>query len=127
MSATTDSGTPPFSPCWPSGTRNCSSVRRLPRAQAVFVEEPVADIGDLLEFVADGSFELALGDAARALRRVIDDQRGAAYFQCSRRNAPAIDEHALDLGALAQPRDDVLGDLLGIGELRARRQFHRQQ
>ena len=47
------------------------------RAQAVFVEEPEADIGNVFEFVADLEFELALGDLAIGLRRVVDDQRGA--------------------------------------------------
>ena len=64
---------------------------------------------------------------AVGLRRVVDDQRGAAHLLGARRHAAAVDEDALDLGPLAQPRDDVLGDLLGVGELRARRQFHRQQ
>ena len=97
------------------------------RAQAVFVEEPEADVRNVFQFLADLEFELALGDLAIALRRVIDDQRGAAHFLRSRRHPAAIDEDALDLGPLAQAGDDFLGDLLGIGELRARRQFHRQQ
>ena len=48
------------------------------RAQAVVVEEPVADVGNVLEVLADLELELALGDVAVALRRVVDDQRGAA-------------------------------------------------
>ena len=76
---------------------------------------------------ADRQLELALGDLAFGLRRVIDDQRGAAHLEDAGRHAAAVDEHAPDLGPLAQPRHDLLGDLLGIGELRARRQLHRQQ
>ena len=167
MSATTDSGTPPFSPRRPSGTRNCSSICKIAargvleldpdrhqpvagvefrqrradvadggdadglrqafggdaepggeigprldaqlgpvergfrdhvgdqrnplhlrrqfagdvaddvavgagdhqrnRAQAVLVEEPVADIGNVLELAADLELELALGDARVAV------------------------------------------------------------
>ena len=61
------------------------------------------------------------------LGRVVDDQRGAAYLESAGRHAAAVDEHAFHLGALAQARDDFLGDLFGEGELRPRRQFHREQ
>ena len=61
------------------------------------------------------------------LRRVVDDQRGAPHLQRSRRHPAAVDEDALDLRPLAQARDDLFRHLLGIGELRARRQLHRQQ
>ncbi len=96
-------------------------------AQAVFVEEPVADVRDVLEFLADLQLELALGDLALGLRRVVDDQRGAAHLEGAGRHPSAVDKDALDLRPLAQARDDFLGDLFGEGELRARRQFHRQQ
>src|SRR6266508_3422062 len=108
MSATTESGTPPRSPRWPSGTRNCCSICRSlralssswtrigtwrspasnfadaghdqrNRAQAVFVEEPEADVGNVFQFLADLEFELPLGNLAIGLRRVIDDQRGAPH------------------------------------------------
>src|SRR5207248_244277 len=97
------------------------------RAQAVFVEKPEADIGNVLELVADLKLELALGDLATGLRRVIDDQRGAAYLERSRRNAAAVDEYASYFRPLAQARHDLLGDLLGVGKLRAGRQFHGEQ
>src|SRR6266568_3257678 len=206
-SAMTESGTPPFSPCSPSGTRNCSSVFRLPRAAsssctrigtrrsptsnlasagptspivatrmvcdrlsvetprraarsargsmrssgrssevseitsemveirficvasalAVLVQEPEADVGDVLQLLTDREFQLALSDVAVVLRRVVDDQGGAADFLGPRWNTPAVDENALDLGPLAQSCDDVLGDLLGVGELGTRRQFEGQQ
>src|SRR6266850_1061488 len=87
------------------------------RAQAVFVEEPVADVRHALEVVADLEFELALGDGAFGLRRVIDDQRGAAHLERSRWQPAAIDEHALDFRPLAQARDDFLRGLFGEGEL----------
>ena len=64
------------------------------RAQAVFVEEPEPDIRNVLEFLADLEFELALGDVAAGLRRVIDDQRGAAHLEGARRHPAAVDEHA---------------------------------
>ncbi len=40
-------------------------------------EEPEADVGNVLQLLADLEFELALGDIAVGLRRVVDDQRGA--------------------------------------------------
>src|SRR4029077_789543 len=97
------------------------------RTQAVFVEEPEADIGDVLEFLADGKLKLALGDLALGLRRVVDDQRGAAHLKRAGRHPPAVDEYASYFGSLAQARDDFFGDLFGVGKLRARRQLHGQQ
>ncbi len=97
------------------------------RAQAVLVEEPEADVRNVFQFLADLELELPLRDLAIGLRRVIDNQRGAAHFLCSRRHPSTIDEDALHLGPLAQAGDDFLRHLLGIGELRARRQLHREQ
>ncbi len=98
------------------------------RAQAVFVEEPEPDVRNVFQLLADIELEQALGVLAVAvlLRRVVDDQRGAPHFLRARRHPAAIDEDALDLRALAQARDDFLGHLLGVGELRAWRQLHRR-
>ena len=60
------------------------------RAQAVFVEEPEPDIGDVFEVLGDRKLKLALRDAALGLRRVVDDQRGAAHLQ---RPRAAPDRH----------------------------------
>src|SRR6185295_17045358 len=77
------------------------------RAQAVFVEEPEADVRNIFQFLTDLELELPLGDLAIGLRRVIDDQRGAADFLRSRRHPAAVDEDALHLGPLAQAGDDL--------------------
>src|SRR5205085_3894202 len=50
------------------------------RAQTVFVEEPVADIRHVFELLADLKLKMALRDIALGFARVVDDQRGAAYF-----------------------------------------------
>jgi len=54
---------------------------------------------------------------------VVDDQRGAAQLpELTRERRPTSKKHALDLRALAQPRDDVLGVTCSyiIRKLRAR-------
>ena len=93
------------------------------RAIALVVEEPEADVGDVVELLADRVLEVALRELALGLRRVVDDQRGAPHLLRALRRTAAVDEDASDLGPLAQARDDVLGDLFGVGELRARRQL----
>ncbi len=97
------------------------------RALAVLVEEPVADIGNVGEVAADRLLELRLGDGAVLLRHVVDDQRGGMDLGDLGRNASTIDEDAADFRPPLQHADDFLRHRLGRAELRAGRQFDREQ
>ena len=73
-------------------------------AQAVLVDEPIADVGNAIEIAPDGEFEIALRNRAVALGRVIDDERGAANLATLLGDFPPLTKTLFTSGRYAAVR-----------------------
>jgi hypothetical protein len=90
---------------------------------SIIVDEPIADVRNVGEVAADRLFELLLRERSLRFRHVVDGQPGPADVDGAVRNSSAVDEDARHLGPLPHAIDDDIGHRLGVGELRAGRQF----